>query len=87
MPHSPPDGAPPNGALPHGALPHGPVIAPGGPVAVRSRFDGRWCSGFEIDDVVDEPAAGISGYRLRRQSDGQILPAVFPIEDIIPDRG
>ena len=77
MPHSPPDGA----------LPNGPVIAPGGPVAVRSRFDGRWCSGFEIDDVVDEPASGISGYRLRRQSDGQVLPAVFPMEDIIPDRG
>jgi hypothetical protein len=45
-------------------------------VEVRCRFsDNRWVSGFEICDVFDQD--GTLQYRLRRQSDGYILPTLF----------
>lgn len=45
-------------------------------VEVRCRFsDNRWVNGFEICDAFDDD--GTVRYRLRRQSDGCILPAVF----------
>jgi hypothetical protein len=45
-------------------------------VEVRCRFsDNRWVSGFEICDVFDQE--GTLRYRLRRQSDGYILPTLF----------
>jgi len=58
-------------------------FAPGAPVAVRSSFDGSWCSGYEIADVVDD-IGGIVGFRLRRTSDGSVLPVVFPLREVIP---
>jgi hypothetical protein len=45
-------------------------------VEVRSRFDGRWVSGFEIADINDDR------YMLRRRSDGAMLPVDFPARDI-----
>ncbi|HZQ26297.1 MAG TPA: hypothetical protein VFA94_01250 [Acidimicrobiales bacterium] len=51
-------------------------LKPGTRVEVRSRFDGRWAHGFEVAEVVDR------GYRLRRLSDGSILPAEFGGEDV-----
>ena len=45
-------------------------------VEVRSRFDGRWVSGFEIADVSDDR------YLLRRRSDGAMLPVAFPAHEI-----
>lgn len=62
-----------------------PSFPPGGRVAVRSRFDGHWCPGFEVNDIIEEAAPGVTGYHLRRPSDGVVLPAVFPQEDLIPD--
>jgi hypothetical protein len=52
-------------------------------VEVRSSFEGGWCPGFEIAEIVLAPD-GLSGYRLRRLSDGTALPVVFPAEDVIP---
>jgi hypothetical protein len=52
-------------------------------IEVRCSFEGTWSPGFEIAEVMlgnDD----VVGYRLRRMSDGAILPAVFPVEDIIP---
>jgi hypothetical protein len=46
------------------------------PVEVRSRYQGEWTGGF---DVVEE---GPTGYRVRRTSDGMILPAEVPTEDV-----
>jgi hypothetical protein len=53
-----------------------PTIEPGVTVEVRRRFDHAWARGFEVLDCTDD------GYRLRRQSDGSILPVAFPITDV-----
>ncbi|CAN5800288.1 hypothetical protein BH10ACT1_BH10ACT1_11270 [soil metagenome] len=45
-------------------------------VEVRNGFDGSWSTGFQIDAVER------SGYRLRRRSDGQVLPTVFTAESV-----
>jgi hypothetical protein len=41
-------------------------------VELRSRFDDRWTHGFAI------AARGEGEYRVRRMSDGCVLPAWFP---------
>jgi hypothetical protein len=53
-------------------------LSPGRHVEVRNRFTGAWSRGFDIADVV----AG--GYRIRRLSDGSVLPARFLSEDVRP---
>jgi hypothetical protein len=57
-------------------------------VAVRNRFDGAWCSGFAIADIVEAPdGAGIVGYHVRRTTDhGSVLPSMVRLEDVIPVR-
>ena len=56
------------------------VLRPGDQVDVRNRFDGRWSTGYRVDAVV----ADDDGYRfkLRRLSDGAVLPALFA-EDVL----
>lgn len=44
---------------------------PGTIVAVRNRFDGSWCPGFQVDQ------AGPDGYILRRCRDGAVLARPF----------
>jgi hypothetical protein len=58
-------------------------FVPGARVAVRSSFEGSWCSGYEIADIVHD-ADGVAGFRLRRSSDRTVLPAVFPVDEVIP---
>jgi hypothetical protein len=53
-------------------------LSPGRRVEVRNRFTGTWSRGFEIADVV------ASGYRIRRLSDGSVLPTPFLSEDVRP---
>jgi hypothetical protein len=53
---------------------------PGTVVEVRSRFDGRWCTGFEVAEVVATPAG--PAFRIRRRSDGAMLPALFPETEV-----
>lgn len=53
-------------------------ISAGTTVEVLCRFDDRWTTGFTVVDVADD------GYRLRRRSDGSILPAWFPADQIRP---
>ncbi len=58
---------------------------PGGPVRpdgveVRCRFGDRWVTGFEVCEVIrldDE-----TRYRLRRRSDGSVIPTLFPEKDL-----
>lgn len=57
-----------------------PAVGPGTPVEVRRRFDQRWTRGFEVADVVG------GRYRLKRLSDGEILPADFDADEIRPER-
>lgn len=53
-------------------------LQPGDDVDVRNRFDGSWSSGFQVDDAAPH------GYRLRRRSDGTLLPALFDTDDLRP---
>lgn len=52
-----------------------PRLAPGDPVEVQNRFDGSWCTGFEIAEVLGSPPHWT--YRIRRLSDGEVLPRIF----------
>jgi hypothetical protein len=60
-------------------------IEAGTSIEVRGRFDGRWCGGFEVADLVEADAEEIR-YRVRRTSDGAILPVLFADEDIVSAR-
>lgn len=51
-------------------------LKPGAKVEVRSRFDGRWSRGFEVAEVLAH------GYRVRRLSDGALLPSEFDDDEI-----
>lgn len=51
-------------------------MKPGTRVEVQSRFDRSWGRGFEVAEVVD------GGYRIRRLSDGSVLPAVFSDDEV-----
>jgi hypothetical protein len=53
-------------------------------VEARNRFDGHWSRGFEIVDVVPDPPPPL--YRLRRRSDGNVLPADFRADDLREER-
>ena len=55
---------------------HPQRLAPGVDVEVRARFDGRWKRGFEIAAIEDEL------YRIRRRSDGAVLPEPFRPADV-----
>ncbi len=52
------------------------MLKPGTRVEVRRRFDQSWTHGFEIAEVLN------STYRLRRISDGAILPYEFVVADV-----
>jgi hypothetical protein len=45
-------------------------------VEVRSRFDRRWAKGFAV------AASSTDAYQVRRLSDGSVLPAWFPHDEI-----
>jgi len=60
--------------VPHAEKP----LVPGTPVEVRTRYDGRWTAGFQIDTLCD------GGYVLRRTSDQTVLPVVFGADDLRP---
>ena len=55
------------------------VIPAGTEVEVRNRYQGEWCTGFE---VVDSTA---DGYLVRRSADGRLMPERFPAQ-VIRDR-
>ncbi|MBA2280811.1 MAG: hypothetical protein H0W25_06190 [Acidimicrobiia bacterium] len=57
------------------------ALKPGERVDVRNRFDGRWSPGFEVEEE-----AGEGGYRVRRTSDGSVLPVVLDRDDIRRER-
>jgi hypothetical protein len=61
-------------------------VKPGTRVEVRSRFERRWSRGFEVADVVDDQGDGGPRYRIRRRSDGAVLPALFTADDLREER-
>jgi hypothetical protein len=44
---------------------------------VRRKFDQRWARGFEVAEAVNG-----DGYRVRRLSDGSVIPVPFPEEEV-----
>jgi hypothetical protein len=50
-------------------------------VEVLSRFDGSWSRGFEIAERLDDRT-----FRVRRLSDGSVLPSEFTAEEIRRER-
>jgi hypothetical protein len=56
------------------------AVDPGARVEVRARFDQRWARGFELVEIVQDE--GEARYRIRRRSDGSVLPALFIDDDI-----
>lgn len=51
-------------------------------VEVRTRFDGHWIGGYELHDV--DRGQGEPRFRVRRQSDGRVLPDWFTAHEIRP---
>ncbi|HZU74851.1 MAG TPA: hypothetical protein VE990_18985 [Acidimicrobiales bacterium] len=49
-------------------------------VEVRNRFEGNWTSGYQVEEVV--PQGGGEWFRLRRRSDGRVLPVLFPADQV-----
>ena len=56
------------------------TLNPGAKVEVRTAFDRSWARGFEVEAVCDE------GYRLRRLSDGSLLPVALPHDQVRRER-
>jgi hypothetical protein len=59
-------------------------VDPGTRVEVRSRFDRAWARGFEVAEQVTEDRA--RRYRVRRRSDGSVLPVLFEDDEIRAER-
>ena len=56
------------------------TLKPGAKVEVRTAFDRSWARGFEVEAVTD------AGYRLRRLSDGSLLPVTMPEDQVRRER-
>ena len=59
-------------------------VEPGTRVEVQSRFDRAWARGFEIAEQI--PEGGELRYRVRRRSDGSILPVLFGDHEVRAER-
>jgi hypothetical protein len=53
-------------------------------VEVRTRFESSWTRGFEIADCDDSQGGPL--YKVRRRSDGSILPVTFKEDDLREER-
>lgn len=51
-------------------------------VEVRSRFDGSWSGGFALESEERDEHGKIVGRKVRRLSDGMVLPMVFDVRDV-----
>ena len=57
------------------------TVAHSEPVEVRSKFQyDHWARGFEVAEIVRRHEHDY--FRLRRRSDGVVLPALFPADDV-----
>ena len=61
-------------------------MEPGQHIELRNEFTGKWSGGFEVVDVVqlERDRRPITAYRVKRCSDGSVLPALFPPKRIRP---
>ncbi len=56
------------------------TIPPETKVEVRTGFDRSWTNGFTVEERTAD------GYRLRRRSDGRVLPHVFAFDEVRRER-
>jgi len=56
------------------------ALAPGSRAEVRTGFDRSWASGFVVEERIE------AGYRLRRRTDGRVLPHVFEFDEVRHER-
>lgn len=61
-------------------------MKPGTHVEVRSRFEQRWSRGFEVAELVTDHDDAAPRYRVRRRSDGSLLPVLFDADDLREER-
>jgi hypothetical protein len=59
-------------------------VEPGTRIEVRARFDRAWARGFEVAEQLPEGDGW--RYRVRRRSDGSILPVLFDADDVRKER-
>ena len=52
-------------------------------VRVRSRFDGRWSHGFVLVDKRNDHLQ--QQFKVKRVSDGAVLPGVFSSDEVKPE--
>jgi hypothetical protein len=52
------------------------TLSAGDKVEVRRKFDAQWAKGFEVAEATE------TGFRVRRLSDGEILPVEFGEHDV-----
>jgi hypothetical protein len=57
------------------------LLAPGTKVDVRTRYVGTWSHGFEVAESIKG-----DGYRVRRVSDGTVLPEPVSTDEVRPER-
>jgi hypothetical protein len=50
--------------------------AQGTPIEVVNRFTEDWSAGFEVLEAVAD------GYRIRRRSDGTVIPTTFTVSEV-----
>jgi hypothetical protein len=55
-------------------------LLPGTQVEIRNTLDGSWVGGFEIFDTYQ------GAYRVRRLSDGTVIPCEFSAVVLRPER-
>ena len=53
-------------------------------VEVQNRFDGTWSGGFALEELVIEDLDHSAVCRLRRVSDGAVLPVALPRSRVRP---
>jgi hypothetical protein len=60
------------------------IVTRGTRVEVRTRFESSWTRGFEIAEESEDNGRPI--YKVRRRSDGAILPVPFSEDDLREER-
>lgn len=54
-------------------------------VEVRSQFDQSWAAGFVVEEAIRDGDT-VTSYRVRRLSDGMVLPRLFPRNEVRRER-
>ena len=47
---------------------------------MQCRIEGQWIDGFEVFEIIQE--GGLRRYRLRRLSDGVVMPVQYAARDV-----